>query len=46
MTQPTRLPRVRTERLLVQDVLDEVVVYDLDRNKESSPFLVETLRDS
>ena len=36
MTQPTRLPRVRTERLLVQDVLDEVVVYDLDRNKAHS----------
>ena len=36
MTQPARLPRVRTERLLVQDVLDEIVVYDLDRNKAHS----------
>ena len=36
MTQPTRLPRVRTEGLLVQDVLDEIVVYDLDRNKAHS----------
>ena len=32
MTRPARRPRVRTERLLVQDVLDEIVVYDLDRN--------------
>ena len=36
MTRPTRLPRVRTERLLVQDVLDEIVVYDLDRNAAHS----------
>ena len=36
MTQPARLPNVRTERLLVQDVLDEIVVFDLDRNKAHS----------
>ena len=36
MTQPAGLPRVRTEGLLVQDVLDEVVVYDLDRDKAHS----------
>ncbi len=36
MAQPAGLPRVRTEGLLVQDVLDEIVVYDLDREKAHS----------
>ena len=36
MTQPAGLPSVRTEGLLVQDVLDEIVVYDLDREKAHS----------
>ena len=36
MTQATQLPRVRTERLIVEDVLDEILVYDLDQNKAHS----------
>ena len=36
MTRATRLPRVRIERLVVEDVLDEIVAYDLDRDKAHS----------